>query len=335
MAKSESEPQFSEQDAPGYAGVKTFMGAETVEPEDLSGDVDAAVYGIPYDGAVSNKPGTRYGPKALREATARSGSYLFESDEESYNIATDRTASYGSLEFRDCGDVPVVPNDIAETYERVETFAETVAEQTMPIMIGGDHYLTYPAFVGYANAVEDDVGLIHLDAHTDTWSSSDLYGEHYHGSPMARIAETEYGGYANHAMVGIRGHADMDFLDILDEEGLYVDYARDVREKGIEACMQDAIEHATSGVDHVYVTVDIDVLDPSFAPGTGTPAPGGLTNADLLTAADMLGDCEKVGAFDLVEVLPTEDPAGTTSLVGANTITRFIESYFYDDVTES
>ncbi len=335
MAKSESEPRFSEQDSPGYSGVKTFLGAETVEPEDLSSDVDAAFYGVPYDGGVTNKPGTRYGPNALREATARSGSYIFESDDESYNIATDRVAAYDELEFRDCGDAPVVPNDIDKTYEQVAAFAETVAEKTMPIMIGGDHYLTYPAFVGYASAVEDDVGLIHLDAHTDTWSSSDLYGEHHHGSPMARIDEFEYGGYENHAMVGIRGHADMEFLEMVEDDTLYVDFARDVHEKGIEACMQGAIDHATDGVDQVYVTIDIDVVDPSFAPGTGTPSPGGITTADLGTAADMLGDCEKVGALDLVEVLPTEDPAGTTSLAGANAITRFLESYFYDDVTDA
>jgi len=334
MARAETEPRFSEKESPGYAGVKTFMGAESVEPEDLGSEVDVAAYGVPYDGAVTNKPGTRYGPAALREKTTRF-SRTFDSDKKRYNVAMDRTASYGDLEFRDCGDAPVVPNDTEKTYEQVAAFAEAVAEKTMPIMLGGDHYLTYPAFVGYANAVDDDVGLIHLDAHTDTWSSSDLYGEHHHGSPMARIDEFEYGGYGNHAMVGIRGHADMEFVDLVDEDTLYVDFARDVHEKGIEACMEGAIEHATDGVDQVYVTIDIDVLDPTFAPGTGTPSPGGITSADLLTAADILGDCEKVGALDLVEVLPTEDPAGTTSLVGANAISRFLESYFYDDVADS
>ncbi|MCL9813415.1 agmatinase family protein [Natranaeroarchaeum aerophilus] len=331
MARAEPEEKFRDRDSPGYSGVKTFLGADTAEPEEIDDSVDAAVYGVPYDGAVSNKPGTRYGPEALRAATARRGSYTFESDRESYNIATDRSAAYDEITFRDCGDAPVVPNDIEATYESVVEFSETVSEQTMPIMIGGDHYLTYPAFVGYANAVEDDVGLIHLDAHTDTWGESDLYGEHYHGSPMARIDETEYGGYENHAMVGIRGHADMEFLDIVDDEGLYVDFARDVHEKGIEACIEGAIEHATDGVDQVYLTMDIDVVDPSFAPGTGTPSPGGITSNDFLRAADLLGECDAIGAVDLVEVLPTEDPAGTTSLVGATALTRFLESYFYED----
>jgi len=333
MARAEAEPRFEDRERPGYSGVKTFMGAETVEPEELTSEVDVAAYGVPFDGAVTNKPGTRYGPEAIRSATTRFSS-TFDSEKKRYNIATDRTAAYGSLEFRDCGDAPVVPNSTADTFEQVSAFAETVAEKTMPIMLGGDHYLTYPAFVGYANAVGDDVGLIHLDAHEDI-GTSDLYGEHYHGSPMSQIANTEYGGYENHAMVGIRGHSRTEVLEVMEEEGLYIDYAHDVHEEGIETCMEGAIEHATDGVDQVYVTIDIDAVDPSFAPGTGTPAPGGITSNDLLVAADMLGDCDAVGALDLVEVLPTEDPAGTTSLVGANAITRFLESYFYDDVTDS
>ena len=333
MARAEAEPRFEEREHPGYSGVKTFMGAETVEPEELTSEVDVAAYGVPFDGAVTNKPGTRYGPDALRSATARF-SRTFDSEKERYNIATDRTAAYGSLEFRDCGDAPVVPNSTADTFEQVSAFAEAVAQGAMPIMLGGDHYLTYPAFVGYASAVEDDVGLIHLDAHEDV-GTSDLYGEHYHGSPMSQIADTEYGGFENHAMVGIRGHSRMEVLEVMEEEGLYIDYAHDVHEEGIEACMEGAIEYATDGVDHVYVTIDIDCVDPSFAPGTGTPAPGGITSTDLLVAADMLGDCDEVGALDLVEVLPTEDPAGTTSLVAANALSRFLESYFYDEVTDS
>jgi len=172
--------------------------------------------------------------------------------------------------------------------------------------------------------------LIQLDAHTDTWGESDLYGEHYHGSPMARIDESEHGGYENHAMVGIRGHVDEDFHEIVDERGLYVDYASDVHEKGIEESIEGAIDHATDGVDHVYLTIDIDVTDPTFAPGTGTPSPGGLTSYQLLRATDLLGECSAIGAVDLMEVAPTLDPLDTTSLLGAKALTRFFESYFYE-----
>ncbi len=328
MAKSETTPKFEERNRPGYSGVKTFFGADISEPDDLESTVDVAAYGVPYDGAVTNKPGTRYGPDAVRTATNRYSS-IFDSEKKRYNIATDRTASYEEVTFRDCGDAPVTPNSTDETYESVVEYAETIAEEAMPVMIGGDHYLTYPAFVGYANAVEDDIGIIHLDAHEDI-GSSDLYGDHYHGSPMSRIADTEYGSLENHAMVGIRGHSRMEVLEAVEEDGLHIEYAKDIREKGIDACIQNAVEHATDGVDHVYLTIDIDVVDPSFAPGTGTPAPGGISSAELLRAADLLGECDEIGALDLVEVLPTEDPSGTTSLVGANALSRFFESYLYE-----
>jgi agmatinase len=331
MAKSDELPLYSDAKSPGYAGVKTFFGADQAEPDDLSEDVDVAGFGVPFDGGVSNKPGTRYGPEALRDATDRH-SRTFQSEDERFTIGTERTACYDSVTFRDCGDAPVVPNDITRTFDLVRAYTEVISRKTMPVLLGGDHYITYPAFVGYADSVGENVGLLHLDAHTDTWGENDLYGEHYHGSPMARIAESEYGSYANHAMVGIRGHADMEFLDILEEDGLYVDYGHEVQDKGIEESIRGAIDHVTEDVDHVYLTIDIDVTDPSYAPGTGTPSPGGLTSHQLLTAADLLGECDAIGAMDLMEVAPNLDPTDTTSMLGANTLARFLESYFYDDV---
>ena len=331
MAESEHEPRYSGAGSPGYAGIKTFFGAEPADPDELTADVDAAAFGVPFDGGVTNKPGTRYGPAGLREATDRQ-SMTFQSEDERHTVATGRSVSYDSLTFRDCGDAPVVPNDIRETFDLVRAYTEIVSRSTMPVLLGGDHYITYPAFVGYADTVGEDVGLLHLDAHTDTWGESDPYGEHYHGSPMARIDESEYGSYANHAMVGIRGHTDMEFLDILEDEGLYVDYGHEVQEKGIEESIQGAIDHVTADVDHVYLTIDIDVTDPSYAPGTGTPSPGGLTSHQLLTAADLLGECDAIGAMDLMEVAPTLDPADTTTMLGANVLSRFLQSHFYGTV---
>lgn len=330
MAEPKQEPPYSTANAPGYAGIKTFFGADPADPDDLSDEIDAAAFGVPFDGGVTNKPGTRYGPAALREATDRQ-SRTFQSEEERLAVATGQIGAYDSITFRDCGDAPVVPNDITETFDLVRAYTEVVSRSTMPVLLGGDHYITYPAFVGYADSVGEDVGLLHLDAHTDTWGDNDLYGEHYHGSPMARIAESEHGSYANHAMVGIRGHADMEFVDILENEGLYVDYGHEVHEKGIEASISDAIDHVTEDVDHVYLTIDIDVTDPSYAPGTGTPSPGGLTSHQLLTAADLLGECDAIGAMDLMEVAPTLDPTDTTAMLGANTLSRFLQSYFHDD----
>ena len=310
-----------------FAGIKTFLKADQAHPSDLGDEVDVGVVGVPFDGAVSREPGARHGPEALRAASAWYA-YLAGYKGEIVNLATDRAVDYEDVNLVDCGDAPTVPNDVGRTREQVRRYVKSVADHAFPLVLGGDHYITYPSFAGFADSVGERVGLIHLDAHTDTVESSSLYGEHFHGSPMARIAELEHGGYDTHAMIGIRAYEGPGFHDLIDEEGLRVDYADDVREKGIEACVEDAVAHATDGVDQVYLTVDIDAVDPAYAPGTGTPEPAGLTSADLLTAMDLLGEVDQIGAMDLMEVAPRLDPAETTARLGANAIVRFLESKF-------
>jgi len=312
-----------------YGGIHTFLRAEACKPDELTEDVDVGFVGVPFDGGVTREPGARHGPSSLRQSSAWHGR-RFHSEDDSVTLPTERTANYADVTLRDCGDAPIVPNDIEATAKKVTAYIQSVAEQTMPVMLGGDHYLTYPAFVGYANTVGEDVGLIHLDAHSDTSDNSDLYGKHYHGSPMARIDESEYGSYDTHAMIGIRGHSRPSFLEILEERDLYVDYATDVHEKGIEASIEGAIEHVTEKADHVYLTMDIDVVDPGFAPGTGTPEHGGLTSNQFLRAVDRLGECDAIGAADLVEVAPQLDSSNTTSLLGSNALSRFLEAQFYE-----
>jgi len=317
----ESLPELS------FAGVQTFLKADHCPPDDLDDGVDVGVLGVPFDGAVSRRPGARFGPGALREASAWYA-YLGGYKGGVHNVETDRTVSYDDLSIRDCGDVPTVPTSIERTRPQVIAAVEAVAERSFPVVLGGDHYVTYPSFVGYARAVGERVGVVHIDAHSDTVESSALYGEHFHGSPMARIDDSEYGGYGNHAMVGIRGYEGPEFPDLVADRGIHVSYAPEVRERGIEACIEDAIDHATDGVDHVYLTVDIDGVDPAYAPGTGTPEPGGLTSDDLLRAMDRLGECESVGAMDLMEVAPKLDPTESTQRLGANAVVRFLESKF-------
>ena len=328
-APDDEETERTDSYGTSYGGIETFLRAPQCDPSDLTADVDAGFVGVPFDGGVTREPGTRHGPSGLREASAWQGR-RFHSDGESVSLPSERAGDYSAVTLRDCGDAPTVPNDIEQTGELVTEYVEQVATETMPVVLGGDHYITYPAFVGYANAVGEEVGLIHLDAHSDTSDDSDLYGKHYHGSPMARIDETEYGSYDRHAMLGIRGHSRPSFMEIQDERDIYVDYARDVHEKGVETSVREAIDHVTETVDHVYLTVDIDVVDPGFAPGTGTPEHGGLTSDQFLRALDLLGECSAIGAADLMEVAPRIDPSNTTSLLGANALSRFLEARFHD-----
>lgn len=311
-----------------FANEGTFLKTERTEPTDLHPETDVAVFGAPYDGAVSRRPGTRYGPRALRAASGWYDHFAGVPD-GAYNADTDRHVSHDDLVIRDCGDVPTVPNDVDRTHEQVERFVETVSTTAFPVMLGGDHYLTYPAFCGFAETVGEDVGLIHLDAHSDTVASSALYGDRWHGSPMARIDESEHGSYDRHAMVGIRGYERAGFDDLVETEDLLVKYARDVRAEGIDACIEAAIDHATERAETVYLTLDIDAVDPAYAPGTGTPEPGGLTSAQFLSAMDRLGECEAIGALDLMEVSPPlDDDSKTTAMLGASAIVRFLEARF-------
>lgn len=316
-----------------YSGINTFFQCQISGIEDLSGVVDVAAIGFPFDGGSTNKPGARYGPESLRKATSRLSRDLSES-EPTYNFATDRIAAYNSLEIRDCGDVTVVPNDIEETFQNVRHAVSKINLDTLPVILGGDHSITFPAFCGRAEVAESNVGLIQIDAHTDTWGVDELYGEYYHGSPMYHIADSDYGSYDSHAVVGVRGHTDEKFLEIVEKQDLHVETTEDVKQKGMRECIGSAIDHVSEQTDHIYLTVDIDVVDPAFAPGTGTPVPGGIDSSSFLKAADLLGECENICAIDLMEVAPNLDPADTTSLLGATFLSRFIQSFYYEQVTD-
>lgn len=310
-----------------YAGIPTFMKAEEREIGNLGENVDVAVAGIPFDGGQGKRAGARFGPSVIRRST---GIYAYYSEYKGdlLNVENEQYLDYNDVTIRDCGDIDTIPNSITDTRDQVAAAVEQIADSTFPLLLGGDHYLTYPSFLGVSNALETNVGVIQLDAHTDTVSESSLYGKHFNGSPMARIAESEYGSYQTHAMVGVRGYEDSEFFDLEESEGIYVEYMQDVQDHGFETCVKNAIEHVTDQVDHVYLTVDIDVVDPAFASGTGSPEPGGITSTDLVQAMTVLGDYDEIVAADLMEVAPEYDPTTSTAQLSAKALARYIEQRF-------
>lgn len=310
-----------------YGGIPTFLKADRADPDALTGDVDVGVVGIPFDGGATRQQGARFGPAAIRRATGVYA-YYTEYKGELVNAETGQSVDHAALTVRDCGDAPVAPNDAVRTRDHVIPYVKAVAERTFPVVLGGDHYLTYPSFRGVSEAYGEDVGVVQIDAHSDTTDGSTLHGEHYHASPMARIHESEHGGYRNHAMVGIRGYEEGRVQDLPDDEGLLIKTMSDVRDEGVERCVTKAIEHVTDGVDHVYLTVDIDAVDPAFASGTGTPEPGGMTSNELIRAVSRLGECDAIRALDLMEVAPNLDPTGVTRRIGAKAIMQFLERRF-------
>ena len=311
-----------------YAGFDTFLKAKPTAVEDVAG-VDAAVLGAPYDGAVSNRPGARYGPGAVRE---QSGWWAYLSGYKGglTNMRTRSQVDYADLSVADCGDVPVFPMDSETTADSIAAHVGTIAAQgTMPVMIGGDHYCTFPAFRGFAEGSEhDSVGLVQIDAHTDTVQESAVYGEHFHGSSTHHIADSEYTDYQHVSQVGIRGYEAPEFFEFADETGLNLYPMSDVRREGIESVVEQAVAAAADGTDAVYVTFDIDAVDPSVAPGTGTPEAGGLSAHQALAVMETLGTHDAVAAADLMEVAPDRDPTENTSRLAANLLVAMLERRF-------
>jgi agmatinase len=311
-----------------YAGLDTFLKADHADVEDAAG-YDAAVLGAPYDGAVSNRPGARYGPGAVRAASAWFA-YLSGYKGGLANVRTGERVDFGALDVVDCGDVPVFPMDRGATADSIAAHVATVAERgTMPVLIGGDHYCTVPSFRGFAEgAGHDTVGLVQIDAHSDTVAESPLYGEHFHGSSTHEIGTSPYSGFEHVSQVAIRGYESPDYFEFVEESGLSLFSIRDVERRGIRAAVADAVEAAAARTDAVYVTFDIDAVDPSVAPATGTPVPGGLSASQALAVMETLGAHDAVGAVDLMEVAPPYDQSDDTARLAAALLVTLLERQF-------
>ncbi|MFO7927889.1 MAG: agmatinase family protein [Halobacteriota archaeon] len=312
-----------------YAGLNTFFKSEYRALDDLT-DLDAAVIGAPYDGAVSNRPGARFGPTAIRKASAW-WSYLSGYKGGLTNMRTGNQVDFSDLDIADCGDIPVFPMDEGRTAESIEAHVAAIADQTFPVVLGGDHFCTAPSFIGFAEGADyDTVGLVQIDAHSDTSTNSPIFGEQFHGSSTALIANSEYSGYEHVSQVGIRGYEAPGFNEFAEEKGLSLYTMRDVNENGISDVVSRAIEDAASDADAVYVTFDIDSVDPSVAPGTGTPEPGGLSAYQALTSIEMIGSHDSVQAADMMEVSPPYDSNTVTEQLAAYLLVTLLERRFLE-----
>jgi agmatinase len=310
-----------------YAGIETFLKADHRDVDELD-EYDAGVVGVPYDGAVSNRPGARYGPQAIRRASSW-WAYLSGYKGGLTNMRTEKQVDFSRLSVADCGDVPVFPMDHRRTAESVKAHVAAIADRSFPVVLGGDHYCTAPSFRGFAEgAGHDTVGFVQIDAHTDTSTDSPLFGDEFHGSSTALVADSPYCDYEHVSQVGIRGYESPGFFEFAEETGLNLYTMRDVEDRGIETVVEDAVAAAAAETDAVYVTFDIDAIDPSVAPGTGTPEPGGLSAAQALTVVETLGGHEAVEAADLMEVAPGFDTSEGTQRLAAYLLITLLERQF-------
>jgi agmatinase len=295
-------------DKPDYAGLLTFSGLPyTQEVSELEG-VDAAIVGAPMDDLVSDRPGTRFGPRAIRAASCPPGPHL----EARIDWADE-------LRVVDYGDAAVVPADAARSHAAIQALVAEVARAgAIPIVLGGDHSIAEPDMRAVAS-VHGPVGLVHFDTHTDT--GDEVFGvEVSHGTPMYRLVRDGHVTGGRYVQIGLRGYWPGEKeLSWQAEHGITSFFMHDVRDRGIGAVVEETI--GIVGRGPVFLTVDVDVLDPAFAPGTGTPEPGGMTSVDLLWAVRTLAAGLDLVGMDVVEVIPTAvGSADITALVAERVV---------------
>jgi len=295
---------------PDFAGLLTYGGAPTTQdPAELRG-FDVAVVGAPTDDLVSDRPGTRFAPRSIRAASCPPGPHL--------EVGID---AFEALRVVDFGDAPVLPADPLRTHQAIEAIvAQVLGAGALPVVLGGDHAITEPSVRACA-AVHGPVGMIHFDTHTDT--GAEVFGvEISHGTFIRRLVDEGAIDPTRYAQIGLRGYwpGEAEFA-WQAERGITSLFAHDVRDLGIREVVRRAVEAVGPGP--VYLTVDVDVLDPAFlGGGTGTPEPGGMSSTELLLAVrTVAAEVDLVGT-DVVEVIPTAVGSADLSSLVADRVVR-------------
>jgi agmatinase len=294
---------------PDYAGLLTFSGMPyTEDPAELAG-ADVAIVGAPTDDLVSDRSGARFGPRAIRAASCPPGPHLEA-----------KVDGFAELRVLDYGDAPVLPADPERTHAAIEaTVSEVLDAGAVPIVLGGDHGIAEPDMRACARR-HGPLSLVHFDTHTDT--GTEVFGvEVSHGTPMYRLVEAGHVDPERYVQIGLRGYwpGEAEF-GWQAERRITSFFMHEVREHGIEDVVARAI--GVAGEGPVFLSVDVDVLDPAFAPGTGTPEPGGMTSADLLWACRELTSRLSIVGAEVVEVIPQAVGSADITALVAERIVR-------------
>lgn len=288
--------------SPRYAGIATFARLPTEAEVD---DYDIAIVGVPFDAGVSYRSGARFGPQAIRQA-----SRLLRP----YNPAQE-TMPFRDAQVIDAGDIPATPFSITDALDQIAmTLTDVIGNNRRAICLGGDHTIALPALRATA-AAHGPLALIHFDAHLDTWNTY-FDAPYTHGTPFRRASEEGLIVKGHSAHVGTRSTL-YDATDLTDDKdlGFTILSTRQITRDGIDAAV-DTI-HERVGSQPTYISIDVDVMDPAFTPGTGTPEAGGLLSREVFEILRGIRDLNVVGA-DIVEVSPEYDHGEITAVAAAN-----------------
>jgi len=293
-------------DLPRFAGVPSFMRLPHVGPDDPQfAVVDIGLVGVPWDSGTTNRPGPRHGPRQLRDAST-----MIRAEHPVSGVRP-----FDLVNCADLGDVGPNPADVADSMNRITSFYHRlIAAGIMPMTAGGDHLTSLPVL--RAVAATAPVGMIHFDSHTDLFHSYFGGTLYTHGTPFRRAVEEGLLIPQKVVQIGIRGtqydHEDLDFAKAV---GIRVIKIEEFHQRGVADVMAEARDIV--GTERTYISYDIDFVDPTFAPGTGTPEVGGPNSFQALQVVRELAGVTIVGA-DLVEVSPPFDPSGGTAFLGVS-----------------
>jgi agmatinase len=300
---------FSRGMDPMFAGINTFLKSPYVENIRDIGDYDIAVVGAPFDMGTTYRSGARFGPQAVRRISA-----LY--DQYSPDLGMDLLEE---ITIGDAGDIFVIPANIEKTFDQIDLGLSHILDAgAFPIIIGGDHCIGFPDAKAIAKHVEGKLGIIHFDRHIDTAETT--MDERMHTTHWSHATNLPNVPATNLVQIGIGGWiGNHSGVKVAEERDTTVITMFDVEELGVDRAMQIALEIAWKDAAAVYLSFDIDVIDPGYAPGTGTPEPGGMSPREALKAVRMVA-AEGLAGVDLVEIAPPYDVVDTTSQLGARLI---------------
>ncbi len=294
---------LSGREFPRFSAIKTFFRLPVAAIEEV---FDVALFGVPFDGGVSYRPGARFAPTKVRESSSLGRGFHWTRGEQIFQ----------KLRCADVGDCPTVPIDLAQTYGKIEHFVRDIlSKQKKFVAVGGDHSITLPILRAVKKKYGVAVNFVHFDAHLDTYPAA--WGcEYHHGSFLRHAIEEGLVNPSKSCQIGIRGPlASGDDLKFGQKHQLKMFTVDDVRRDNLGNFLKQLPEF----VGPTYISYDIDNLDPAFAPGTGTPVPGGLSTFEVQQIMRSLKISELVGA-DVVEVCPAYDHSDITSLAAVDAI---------------
>jgi agmatinase len=311
---------------PSFAGVNTFARAPAGDIDSLrSGAV--AVAGIAHDGTSSSRQGVRQGPRGIREASVDFVYDLHASSRKALiHVGTGRILRQPREgQLVDVGDLPVAPMDLARTRETCRRVAAAIVRRgAFPVVLGGDHYVTFPLAAGVADAVGGRLGLIQLSTQLDLADRDQVWGPDWHGATIRRLVESGAVQPRNVAFIGTHGYVTYQEWEFAQSHGMTVITADAAREAGAAAAVARAVTAAGDGCDAIYVSLDADVVDSGYASGTGDVLVGGLTPAEVLALMRELSASDRIVALDAVEVAPGLDQRGRSERLAAEAIVELV-----------